>query len=206
VVRRFQNAGHRRHDVFEPSYEFGFKTWSDEYAGMPFSAHPKIERDGSLWNFGITSSQGLLSIYHVAPSGRLIDASTIKVPEIAMVHDFAVTERHLVFLLPPFIFDDERARAGKTFLASHVWPPNWSCACSSSTRTGPIGSIVRAARRLRVSHRQRVGGLSLRHDPARLHPLGRCDDRHDRSARADAGPLRTDAQRRPYAGRDRPEE
>lgn len=101
----------------------GFKVWSDEYAGMPFSAHPKIEPDGSLWNFGITSSQGLLSIYHVAASGQLIDASTVKVPEIAMVHDFAVTERHLVFLLPPFVYDDERARAGKTFLDSHVWRP-----------------------------------------------------------------------------------
>jgi carotenoid cleavage dioxygenase len=99
------------------------KVWSPEYAGMPFSAHPKIEPDGTLWNFGVTSSLGLLSIYQVKPSGELASATTIKVPDIAMVHDFAVTERHLVFLLPPLVFDRARAEAGETFLDSHVWKP-----------------------------------------------------------------------------------
>ena len=101
----------------------GFKVWNAEYAGMPFSAHPKIEPDGTLWNFGITSSLGLLSIYRVAPSGELVNASTFKVPQMPMVHDFAVTERHLVFLLSPLVYDDERSRAGATFLDSHVWRP-----------------------------------------------------------------------------------
>ena len=101
----------------------GLKVWSPDYAGMPFSAHPKIETDGTLWNFGITSSLGLLSIYRVKPSGELASATTLKVPDIAMVHDFAVTEQHLVFLLPPLVFDRERSAAGETFLDSHVWKP-----------------------------------------------------------------------------------
>ena len=101
----------------------GLKVWSPDYAGMPFSAHPKIEPDGSLWNFGVTSSQGLLSIYRVKASGELAQAVTIKVPEMSMVHDFAVTEQHLVFLLPPLVFDRARAEAGETFLDSHVWKP-----------------------------------------------------------------------------------
>ena len=101
----------------------GPKVWSPDYAGMPFSAHPKIEPDGTLWNFGITSSLGLLSIYRVKPSGELASATTIKVPDIAMVHDFAVTEQHLVFLLPPLVFDRDRSEAGETFLDSHVWKP-----------------------------------------------------------------------------------
>jgi carotenoid cleavage dioxygenase len=99
------------------------KVWSPDYAGMPFSAHPKIEPDGTLWNFGITSSQGLLSIYRVKPSGELAMATTIRVPDVAMVHDFAVTEQHLVFLLPPLVFDRARSEAGETFLDSHVWKP-----------------------------------------------------------------------------------
>lgn len=99
------------------------KVWSPDYAGMPFSAHPKIEPDGTLWNFGVTSSQGLLSIYRVKPSGELANATTIKVPDISMIHDFAVTERHLVFLLPPLVFDRARSEAGETFLDSHVWRP-----------------------------------------------------------------------------------
>jgi carotenoid cleavage dioxygenase len=99
------------------------KVWSPEYAGMPFSAHPKIEPDGTLWNFGITSSRGLLSIYRVKPGGELANATTLKVPDIAMVHDFAVTAQHLVFLLPPLVFDRARSEAGETFLDSHVWKP-----------------------------------------------------------------------------------
>ena len=90
---------------------------------MPFSAHPRIEPDGTMWNFGVTSSKGLLSIYRIKPSGELAAATTIAVPDIAMVHDFAVTERHLVFLLPPFVFDQEKFHAGRTFLESHDWKP-----------------------------------------------------------------------------------
>lgn len=101
----------------------GLKTWTVEYAGMPFSAHPRVGRDGSLWNFGVSSGAGLLSIYHVSPDGRDVRTASLPVPDIAMVHDFAVTERHLVFLLPPLVFDLERMRGGQTFLASHVWRP-----------------------------------------------------------------------------------
>lgn len=101
----------------------GFKIWTPGYEGMPFSAHPRIGRDGSLWNFGISSAQGLLSIYHVSPDGRDVRTASLHVADLGMVHDFAVTERHLVFLLPPLVFDLERMRAGQTFLASHVWRP-----------------------------------------------------------------------------------
>jgi len=101
----------------------GLKTWTPEYTGMPFSAHPRIGRDGSLWNFGVSSGAGLLSIYHVSKDGREVRTASLPVPDIAMVHDFAVTERYLVFLLPPLVFDPERMRAGQTFLASHVWRP-----------------------------------------------------------------------------------
>ncbi|MGE0315386.1 MAG: carotenoid oxygenase family protein [Lautropia sp.] len=100
------------------------KVWSAEYAGMPFSAHPKIEPDGTLWNFGVSSARGMLSIYRVKPTGELDRATTFAVPDIAMVHDFAVTEHYLVFLLPPLVFDADRAAAGATFLDSHVWRPS----------------------------------------------------------------------------------
>jgi all-trans-8'-apo-beta-carotenal 15,15'-oxygenase len=38
-----------------------------------------------------------------------------------MVHDFAVTHRHLVFLMPPLIYSHERAAAHESFMDSHVW-------------------------------------------------------------------------------------
>lgn len=101
----------------------GPKAWSADYAGVAFSAHPKIEPDGTLWNFGVTSFRGLLSIYRVDRRGALAQAVTLPVKDIAMVHDFAVTARHLVFLLPPLVFDVERARRGSSFLDAHVWRP-----------------------------------------------------------------------------------
>jgi carotenoid cleavage dioxygenase len=81
----------------------GPKVWSRDYAGVAFSAHPKVEPDGTLWNFGITSFRGLLSVYRVEAGGALAQAVTLPVKDIAMVHDFAITERHLVFLLPPLV-------------------------------------------------------------------------------------------------------
>ena len=101
----------------------GFKTWSSDYAGAPFSAHPKVEPDGTLWNFGVSSGAGRISLYRIGADGRVLQTATLPVDNPAMVHDFAVTARHLVFLLPPFIFDSERAENGATFLDSHVWRP-----------------------------------------------------------------------------------
>ncbi len=104
----------------------GFKTWRADYAGMPFSAHPKVEADGTLWNFGVSSAAGLLTVYCVGADGAdgaLKRVQSVRVPRMAMVHDFAVTGRHLVFLLPSFIYDVARARNGASFLDAHVWRP-----------------------------------------------------------------------------------
>lgn len=101
----------------------GIKTWSPDFAGVPFSAHPRIEPDGTLWNFGVSAMAGRLVIYRVRPDGVLATATTLPVPHIAMVHDFAVTARHLVFLLPPLVFDGARMKGGQSFLDSHVWKP-----------------------------------------------------------------------------------
>jgi all-trans-8'-apo-beta-carotenal 15,15'-oxygenase len=101
----------------------GIKVWSPELAGMPFSAHPKIDRGGTLWNFGVSGALDLLTIYRIDPSGRLAQAATIKVPAIGLVHDFALTARHLVFLLPPLVMDPERWAGGASFLDSHAWQP-----------------------------------------------------------------------------------
>ncbi|WOB06821.1 carotenoid oxygenase family protein [Piscinibacter gummiphilus] len=101
----------------------GIKTWSPDFAGVPFSAHPRIEPDGTLWNFGVSAMAGRLAIYRVRPDGVLATATTLPVPDIAMVHDFAVTEKHLVFLLPPLVFDVARMKSGTSFLDAHVWKP-----------------------------------------------------------------------------------
>jgi len=83
----------------------GFKIWSPETAGAPFSAHPRVANDGTVWSFGYLVGSGKLLIYQIAPNGQLQRQTVLSVPNADMVHDFAITERHLVFLLQPLKFE-----------------------------------------------------------------------------------------------------
>jgi len=100
----------------------GIKTWRDDLAGLPFSAHPKVDPDGTIWNFGVGSGQGLLVLYQIGTDGQLRRAEAIPVPDVPMIHDFAVTDKHLVFLMPPLVMDRQRFET-MSFLDAHVWRP-----------------------------------------------------------------------------------
>ncbi len=91
-------------------------TWQDGWAQMPFSAHPKVDAQGHLWNIG--GGVGALSVYHVRPDGRLADARLVKLPLDArrtggMLHDMAVTERHVVVPIPPMVIHWDRILRGE---------------------------------------------------------------------------------------------
>ena len=101
----------------------GIKTWRDDLQGMPFSAHPKIEPDGTLWNFGLSLNGGGLVIYRIDRVGDLQNVAVVPVGDVGMLHDVAISERHLIFLLQPLIFERDRLAAGASFLDSHVWRP-----------------------------------------------------------------------------------
>jgi all-trans-8'-apo-beta-carotenal 15,15'-oxygenase len=75
-------------------------TWSPEFAQVPFSAHPKIDAQGHLWNIGTAGPH--LVVWHINPQGQLVKAQLTESPfPGGMVHDMAVTERHIVVPLPP---------------------------------------------------------------------------------------------------------
>ncbi|CAN5558922.1 carotenoid oxygenase family protein [soil metagenome] len=101
----------------------GIKTWRTDLAGAPFSAHPRIDPDGTVWNFGVSSNAGLLVLYEIAPDGALRRADVLPIEDMPMIHDFAVTPGHLVFLMPPLVYDDRLKAAGKCFLDAHAWRP-----------------------------------------------------------------------------------
>ncbi|WP_149195668.1 carotenoid oxygenase family protein [Luteimonas suaedae] len=84
-------------------------TWRDDLAALPFSAHPLRDRDGSLWNFGaisLTGGAGLL-LWHIGADGALRGAHMLETPAPGYLHSFAMTERHLVFVLAPFRFAED---------------------------------------------------------------------------------------------------
>lgn len=101
----------------------GLKTWDAALAGRPFSAHPKVERDGSLWNFGVDPLAGELTLYHLAADGRLLHSRVLNIDQLPPTHDFAVTEHHLVFLLPSLILNRDRLESGASFAESCQWAP-----------------------------------------------------------------------------------
>ena len=102
-----------------------FVVWHPDLAGLPFSAHPKVEKDGTLWNIGfVTQPRPALLFYRIDRSGQLIKANLVDAGPLGMVHDFVVTGRHLVVLLTPFVVEPERWSSGHiSFLDAHVWRP-----------------------------------------------------------------------------------
>ncbi len=98
----------------------GIAEFSPDTSGVPFSAHPRIEPDGTLWNFGYLSSAGVIVLWHMNPQGKVVKADTIKVDPMTMPHDFVVTRNHLILLLPPLNY---QAGNADNFLDAHVWQP-----------------------------------------------------------------------------------
>jgi all-trans-8'-apo-beta-carotenal 15,15'-oxygenase len=90
---------------------------------VPFSAHPKVAPDGTLWNFGVDPLNDVLYIYRLGPDGRSVSTHRLHVDQIAPIHDFAITEHYLVFLLPSITCNRASLTAGASFAESCQWSP-----------------------------------------------------------------------------------
>ena len=103
----------------------GFVEWRKDIAGAPFSAHPKVEADGTMWNIGyLPVPRPMLIFYRIDPQGRLAKVNALPMAPLGLTHDFVVTERRLVVLLTPFVLDRDRFASGHTpILDAHVWRP-----------------------------------------------------------------------------------
>ncbi len=81
----------------------------------PMTAHPKrCPVSGELHFFGYSASPQLPALtYHRADAaGALVDSRVIDVPGRTMMHDFAITSGHVVFMDLPVVFDLSRAMQG----------------------------------------------------------------------------------------------
>lgn len=94
----------------------GAVTWQSGWEQMPFSAHPKLDPQGTLWNFG--SVRDRFFVYRVDASGKLANTQTARVAidrntHGGMVHDMAITERFFVVPIPPVTIQFELLAQGK---------------------------------------------------------------------------------------------
>ena len=100
-----------------------FKSWGEGLEGVPFTAHPKVEPDGTLWAFGCSLAPAMrLVLYQVDRDGSLVKVRVVDAGPLGMVHDFVVTERHLVVVIPPLVFEPQAAQGG-VLLDALAWRP-----------------------------------------------------------------------------------
>lgn len=92
----------------------------------PFAAHAKLDPlTGELVNFGISfaSAQPVVNLYRFGPDGALRSRKRLPLPWACSLHDFALSPRHVIFYLAPYILDMEKMMSGQTIMDSLVWRP-----------------------------------------------------------------------------------
>lgn len=107
--------GGEPHEIKLPSldtegpYTFGGKL------KHPFTAHPKVDpTTGEMLFFGYGPIKPFLHYGVVDPKGTIVHHTPIEIPRPVMMHDFAITERHTVFMDLPETFDFARAAKGES--------------------------------------------------------------------------------------------
>ncbi len=90
----------------------------------PCTAHPHVcAETGEMHFFGYSFIGPPYVTYHVADAaGSLIHSQTIDIPSPVMMHDFAISRNHAIFLDLPVVFDLDIALAGTGM--PFVWRPD----------------------------------------------------------------------------------
>jgi len=96
-------------------YDFGRRLAS------PMTAHPKMDPEtGEMLFFGYSPFPPYLQLHVADASGALTRSEPIDVAWPSMIHDFAITREHVVFILCPIVFSFEALAKGKGVFS---WEP-----------------------------------------------------------------------------------
>lgn len=108
------------------------------------TAHPKVDpATGNLHFFGYGFVPPFLT-YHVADaSGRLVHSEAVDVGGPTMIHDFAITDRDVVFWELPVVFSMQLALAGEM-------PFEWDPSFGARVGTFPLGGPASVARWIEI--------------------------------------------------------
>ena len=107
--------------------------------GTAMTAHPKMDPEtGEMLFFGYSPFPPYLT-YHVADrSGVLVRSEPIDIAWPSMIHDFAVTRDHVIFILCPVVFNFENAqKRGSVF----SWGPDRGTRLGVMPRTGGSSDV-----------------------------------------------------------------
>ncbi|VIO76940.1 Lignostilbene-alpha,beta-dioxygenase isozyme I [Bradyrhizobium ivorense] len=109
----------------------------------PFTAHPKIDPlTGEMLFFGYNAAGPLtpqISFGAVNASGAVTRFERFEAPYASMVHDFIVTENHVLFPVLPITGSMQRAMRGQ---APYAWEPDKGAYVGVMKRSGSSNDIV----------------------------------------------------------------
>ena len=119
----------------------GYLDYARRIAG-PVTAHPKIDPvTGEMLFFGYNATGPFtpgMTYGSVAASGAVNRFERFEAPYCSMVHDFIVTESHVLFPILPLTGSLERARSGRP---PYAWEPDKGAYVGVMTRTGSVKDI-----------------------------------------------------------------
>jgi carotenoid cleavage dioxygenase len=121
-------------------YDFGGKVTGN------VTAHPKIDpATGYMHFFGYNFTAPFLMYYVADANGALVSAEGVEVGAATMIHDFAITDRDVVFWEFPILFDFERAvemvRDPQSTIMPFVWEPSYGARIGVMPLGGPASAI-----------------------------------------------------------------
>jgi carotenoid cleavage dioxygenase-like enzyme len=98
-----------------------YYTLGGQLKSQTFTAHPKIDPEtGEMIAFGY-EAKGVgtddVNVFSIDRSGKIIWEAWIKVPYVSMIHDFAVTQKYIVFYVMPMALAMERMKQGEVHWA-----------------------------------------------------------------------------------------
>lgn len=98
----------------------GTVQWSEELRGVPFSAHPRFDENGALWNIGAVGfgARPMLVLYEIGANGKLRKSRVQALDFAGYMHDFVLTQRYLVVLNSSAVLG-----RGETFVDRLAWQP-----------------------------------------------------------------------------------
>lgn len=107
----------------------GPMSFGGKYRSQTFSAHPKIDPvSGEMICYGYEAT-GLATkdvfLYSVDARGEITREVRFEVPYVSMIHDIALTQKHIVFPVYAFTTSLERLKAGKIHWAWDAHLPTY---------------------------------------------------------------------------------
>jgi carotenoid cleavage dioxygenase-like enzyme len=103
----------------------GVQNFEGLWKSQTFTAHPKVDPiSGEMIAFGYEAT-GLATddvfVYTLDKTGRVVHETRFKSPWVGMIHDVALTQKHIIFPVFGYVTSLERLKAGKEHW---VWDPS----------------------------------------------------------------------------------